>query len=258
MSDIWAVVPVKEIDGAKHRLSAFLAPDQRQILAAAMLRDVVRALVAVPELAGILVVTLDPHATELCRALGVRVVTEGARNGHTGAVEAGGRVLMAEKRGGMLTVPGDIPRIQTDEVSALLAAHLPGPSFTIAPAHDELGSNAILLSPPDAVPLRFGEDSYFPHLNAARRAGIEPTIMRLPGIGMDIDHPGDLVSFLRMEPRIETETLVYLESSGLAERLLREFSGAAEIIQAQIPTKEAEFGSDQCKMNRVRKIHRGG
>ena len=218
MTDIWAVVPVKEIDGAKHRLSAMLTPAQRQGLAAAMLRDVLRALLAVPELAGILVVTLDPHATELCRTLGVRVVADGARDGHTGAVEAGGRVLLAEGRGGMLTVPGDIPRIRAEEVSALIAAHRAAPSFTIAPAHDELGSNAVLLSPPDAVKLRFGEDSYFPHLDAARRAGIEPVVMRLAGIGMDIDHPADLAAFVAMMPRVETETLAYLERMGLCPK----------------------------------------
>lgn len=224
MKDIWAVVPVKEIDGAKHRLSAMLTPAQRQALAAAMLRDVLRALVAVPELGGILVVTLDAHATELCRTLGILVVTDGARDGHTGAVEAGGRVLLAAGRDGMLTVPGDIPRIRAEEVSALIAAHRLGPSFTIVPAHDELGSNAVLLSPPDVVKLRFGEDSYFPHLDAARNAGIEPVVVRLPGIGMDIDHPADLTMFVRMTPWVETETLSYLENSGLAARALADFA----------------------------------
>ncbi len=154
------------------------------------------------------------------------MITEGARDGHTGAVTAGGRVLLREGRAGMLTVPGDIPRIQADEVRAVLAAHLPGPSFTIAPAHDEKGSNAVLLIPPDSVKLRFGDDSYFPHLAAARHAGIEPTIVPAPGIGMDIDHPADLAMFLRMTPRIETETLAFLEASGLAAAILRAFPEA--------------------------------
>ena len=94
---------------------------------------------------------------------------------------------------------------------------------TIAPALDEKGSNAVLLIPPDSVKLRFGDDSYFPHLDAARQAGIEPTIVPVPGIGMDIDHPIDLAAFLRMAPRIETETLRFLESSGLAATILRAF-----------------------------------
>lgn len=219
--DIWAIVPVKEIDGAKQRLSAFLTPDQRRTLAATMLRDVLRALVQVRDLAGIAVVTLDPHAMKLAEQLGARVISEGARDGHTGAVTAGGRVLLREGRAGMLTVPGDIPRIQAAEIRAVLAAHRPGRAFTIVPAHDEKGSNAVLLTPPDSVKLRFGDDSYVPHLAAARQAGIEPTIVAAAGIGMDIDHPADLAAFLRMTPRIETETLIFLESAGLSADILQ-------------------------------------
>jgi hypothetical protein len=37
---------------------------------------------------------------------------------------------------------------------------------------------------------------------------------------MDIDHPVDLVSFLRMSPRVPTRTLGFLEESGIAGRLL--------------------------------------
>ena len=83
----------------------------------------------------------------------------------------------------------------------------------------------IVCSPPDAVPLRFGENSFYPHLDAARRHGIEPLVIRQPGIGMDIDHPADLVSFLKMAPRVRTRTLVFLEQSGIAERLLTANSG---------------------------------
>lgn len=218
--DIWAVVPIKEGDGAKQRLSRVLTHEQRRILAATMAEDVLDALSRVSGLAGILVVTLDPAATRLAQRVGARVLTDGARDGHTGAVNAAMRLLLREGRGGMLQVPGDIPRITKAEVETVLAEHRPGPSFTpaftIVSAHDERGSNAVLLTPPDAVPLRFGDDSFFPHLDAARAQGIEPTVLRLPGIGMDIDHPVDLAMFLRMTPRVPTRTLAFLEGSGLA------------------------------------------
>ncbi len=64
-----------------------------------------------------------------------------------------------------------------------------------------MGSNAILMSPPDAVPLRFGDDSFRPHLAAARAAGIEPTIVHLPGIALDIDNPADLAHFSQVGSR---------------------------------------------------------
>jgi hypothetical protein len=42
---VWAAVPVKEFAGAKQRLAALLTVWQRQALAAAMLEDVLAALV---------------------------------------------------------------------------------------------------------------------------------------------------------------------------------------------------------------------
>ena len=222
VSGIWAIVPVKEFEGAKQRLSPALSADERRVLAATMLEDVLDALSAVRELAGLLVVTIDPAATSLATRYGARVVADGARDGHTGAVTAAARLLVREGHAAMMTMPGDIPRATSAEIAATVAAHRAAPAFTIVPAHDDLGSNTIVMSPPDAVPLRFGEDSFYPHLDAARARGIEPLVVRHPGIGMDIDNPVDLVAFLRMSPPAATRTLAFLEQSGVAARLLKQ------------------------------------
>jgi 2-phospho-L-lactate/phosphoenolpyruvate guanylyltransferase len=205
MADIWAAVPVKEFAGAKQRLASLLTPDQRQALAAAMLEDVLAALVDSP-LAGIIVNTVDPIASELARRYGARVVTGGARDGHTGAVMAMARILGGEGREGMLTVPGDIPRVTSAEIAAIIEARRPAPSVTIVPAHDERGSNAVLCSPPTVMQLRFGDDSFLPHLASARTLGIEPTIVKLPGIGLDIDQPQDLRALMQATPPMATRT----------------------------------------------------
>lgn len=199
---VWAAVPVKEFAGAKQRLSPLLTPEQRQALAAAMVEDVLAALADAP-LAGIMVNTLDPVATELARRYGARVVTDGARDGHTGAVTAMARILAAEGHD-MLTVPGDIPRVTAAEIAAIVEARRPAPSLTIVPAHDRRGSNAMLLSPPLVMPLKFGDDSFLPHLATARELGIEPTIVELPGIGLDIDQPEDVQALLRATPAMQT------------------------------------------------------
>ncbi len=94
------------------------------------------------------------------------------------------------------------------EIASLLAAHRPAPAFTIAPSHDEGGSNAVLCSPPDAVPLRFGVDSFFPHLRAAEARGIRPTVVHLPGIALDIDNPEDLAVFARISTPTRTRALL--------------------------------------------------
>jgi 2-phospho-L-lactate guanylyltransferase len=214
----WAILPVKEMVGAKQRLAPLLSPEERIALMQVMLRDVLAALSAAQGLAGIALVTLDPWAAALAQEHGARIITEGAREGHTGAVTAAAAVLQAEGVASILTMPGDIPAVKTPEIEALIAAAKASPAFIIAPAHDEQGSNAILMSPPNAVKLRFGEDSYFPHLAAARTAGISPLILHLPGIAMDIDHPADIARFAGMPEAQATQTLAWLRQSGTLTR----------------------------------------
>jgi 2-phospho-L-lactate guanylyltransferase len=201
MSGIWAVVPVKDTAAAKQRLASAVPPHLRQGLALAMLEDVLAALAEARGLAGRILVTTDPAATALAGRYGAACWADGAAAGHTGAVTAAARRLASEGRGGMLTLPGDIPLVTAAEIERLLSAHRPEPSFTIAPAHDQKGSNAILMSPPDAVPLRFGDDSFFPHLAAAEACGIAPVILHLPGIALDIDNPADLAHFAGLGSR---------------------------------------------------------
>lgn len=215
----WAILPVKEMAGAKQRLAPLLLPAERIALMQVMLRDVLMALSAAQGLAGIAVVTLDPWAQALTEAHGARIITEGAREGHTGAVTAAATRLQAEGIAAILTLPGDVPAVKAPEIEALIAAVTSPPAFIIAPAHDEQGSNAILMSPPNAVKLRFGEDSYFPHLASARAAGITPQILCLPGIAMDIDHPVDIARFAGIPEAKDTQTLAWLRQNGIFSRL---------------------------------------
>jgi 2-phospho-L-lactate guanylyltransferase len=215
----WAILPVKEMLGAKQRLAPLLSPEERIGLTQVMLRDVLAALSAARGLAGIALVTLDPWAEALAQEHGARIITEGAREGHTGAVTVAAAVLQAEGVAGILTMPGDIPAVKTPEIEALIAGASAPPAFIIAPAHDEQGSNAILMSPPNAVKLRFGEDSYFPHLAAARAAGIAPQILHLPGVAMDIDHPADIARFASIPEAKSTQTLLWLQQHGILNRL---------------------------------------
>ncbi len=211
--DIFAVVPVKEIDAAKSRLAPTHSPELRRGLAQAMLEDVLAALSSVPTLAGIVLATVDPFARQLASRYGARIFEADARDGHTGAVMAAAPRLAAEGHAGMLTVPADVPLITPDEVSRLLAAHAEAPAFSIVPAHDRRGSNAILMTPPDAVPLAFGDDSFLPHLATARRFGIEPSIFPMAGIGLDIDNDRDLA--LLMQTPGPTRSWAFMVAQGL-------------------------------------------
>ena len=100
-----------------------------------------------------------------------------------------------------------------------------GPEFMIVPASDLGGSNCIACSPPDCMEFGFGEDSFRRHLAIARSLDIEPSVAKLPGIGLDIDTPEDLIELSRIlvESRIESNTHRYIRESGIMERMLEGF-----------------------------------
>jgi 2-phospho-L-lactate guanylyltransferase len=212
---IWAVIPVKETAAAKQRLVASVPEPLREKLVLTMLEDVLAAVAAARGVAGFALVTVEAKAIAIAQRHGARILTDGARSGHTGAVAAAARVLASEGVDGMMQVPGDIPAATGAELTQVVALHRDAPAFTIVPSHDEFGSNTVLVSPPNVVPLTFGENSYFPHLRTARECGIDPQVIRLPGIGRDIDNAEDLAVFAAM--RSATRTQAFLDQNGFAE-----------------------------------------
>jgi 2-phospho-L-lactate guanylyltransferase len=225
-SDIWAVIPVKETAGAKQRLAAAVPASLRQEFALTMLEDVLAAVSQANGLAGIVLVTRDARASRLAERYGARTLRLDADSGHTAAVTAAARALAADGAGGMMQMPGDIPLVTPDEISLVLSRHRAPPSFTIVPSHDDFGSNTVVVSPPTAVPLAFGDDSFFPHVKVARAHGIDPLIVRLPGIGRDIDNVDDLNAFAGM--RSATRTQAFLDQNGFADWERLSYANAAE------------------------------
>ena len=214
---MWAVLPAKDFNDAKQRLASVLDADARRGLFQAMYEDVLSTLCAVGELEGVLVVTRDDAAAALAEKHGATVLREAENRGQTAAVEAGATWLVELGIGGMIALPGDVPLVPSSEIKEVLAVHERGRGMTIVPAQDERGSNCIAVSPPDLISFHFGNDSFKPHLRAAEEAGVTPKIVRLPGIGLDIDRPDDLAALIDAEG--ETRAQVWLRETGIAERL---------------------------------------
>lgn len=214
---MWAVVPVKDLRGAKQRLAEVLSVEERGALFQAMLEDVLSALQTVRGLEGFVLITCDQEAKRLAADYGARVMSEPENRGHTAAVATAVTVLQDDGADGMLQLPGDVPLVTADEIEAVIEAHEPGPAMTIVPSRDRKGSNCVACSPPQVMPLRFGDDSFYPHLETAKAHGLTPNVISLPGIAHDVDTPDDLLALLGKPAK--TRAHRFLNDSGLAERL---------------------------------------
>ena len=217
---MWLVVPVKNFIDAKQRLREYLGQSERAELYRCMLEDVLDCVCRLNLLDGIALVTLDSTATALADKFGIRIISEPANRGHTEAVQYGIEMLMKEGVGEIMTLPGDIPLVTPSELQSLVDSHNNlncSRAFSIVPSRDYGGSNAVICSPPDVVPLAFGADSYFPNVQKAKAAGIEPNVVELLGISLDIDTISDLRAFISRD--VATRTSRYLNESGISARL---------------------------------------
>jgi 2-phospho-L-lactate guanylyltransferase len=202
------LVPVKNLNGAKQRLASLLTQEQRTLLARAMVKDVCHALSEVPSHPAVALVTGDEYAIRLARQCGFEIIRDDENLGESEAIAMA--TLQAEKRGAEFTlvIPGDIPLVTADEISAVLAA-APPEGTVLVPAADGRGTNAILRRPCALIPCRFGNDSFLPHRAAARATQKVLVVLDgLPGIALDVDRPEDLAELAEGKPRTRTQRLL--------------------------------------------------
>ena len=226
------VVPVKSFNHAKNRLATVLTAQQRSELIKHMLDDVLRAVVATPEVEGVTVVSSDSEVVQwvhqYAQAIKIPLRAFDPGSGRTGSIntlaEAGlchaYSAVAADllKRGAstMLLLPADIPLVTQEDIQALLAVHT-RPGVSVAAAGSDGGTNGLLVSPPDIIAPAFGENSCLRHCTHAREQGLEALIVNTAGLSLDIDTLEDIQTLLATDR--ECATLCYLRDSGLATEL---------------------------------------
>ena len=196
---VTALIPVKGFRNAKQRLSAFLGSAQRQALAEAMFRDVLRQVLRARGILETVVVTGDDKVAKIAGSLGAKVILESAETGETAAVDFARIRLKNAGCEAVLILPGDMPLIRSDDIEAVLAQVPDGqitPFALLVPSHDRLGTNALLLAPPDIIRLRFGYDSFSYHISQVSTQGLPIRCFDNEHIALDIDESKDLEKFL--------------------------------------------------------------
>jgi 2-phospho-L-lactate/phosphoenolpyruvate guanylyltransferase len=184
-----AILPVKSFGAAKQRLAGTLGACSRKALAQAMFADVLASLRRVPGLDAVVVVTADRAAESVALGEGVQVLRDREEAGQSAAASIGIRHALDGGFERVLLVPGDTPLLDRLELAALLERRS---AVAIVPDRHLTGTNALLLSPADAIEPSFGPGSLARHTAAARAAGLDYSVERVPTLMLDVDTPEDL------------------------------------------------------------------
>jgi len=201
------LIPVKNLSQAKQRLAPLLDQPARTEFAQAMLHDVAAEMAAWRRRPPCTLVTSDPFAIELAERYDFELIPDHANPGETGAIEMATHLCIARGIDSTLVVPADIPLIRAGELEEVLE-HAPAEGSVLAPAFDGRGTNAAFRRPANLFPLRFGNDSFKPHLAAAQATGKPCVVLHLPGIALDVDNPEDLRQLLARPGETRTQQLL--------------------------------------------------
>ncbi len=213
--EIVILVPVKNRSLAKLRLASILSEAERLVLSQAMFADTAHALqhANVP----VAVVTNSKPAAGLARSFGWQVLWEAEQSSESQSVDEASRKLMDGGAEAVLRVPADLPLLDPSDIKELLDFPRAKNSALMVPSRSFDGTNALLRTPPDLFPSRFGPNSFALHTKSALEAGAELRIVGSRRMSLDIDDVADLACF--MQQPSDTETYRYLFGIGLYERL---------------------------------------
>lgn len=188
-----AILPIKSLDAAKQRLRDELDSSPRKALVESMFSDVLVALRRCKHVDEVLVVSKDHQVQRIAGGYGAMVADDEDR-GHNAAAARGierARELGMDRA---LLVPGDCPMLNPQEIDALLERPVRAPSVLIVPDRHGSGTNALLLTPPNALPTFFGPGSHDRHVREADAAGVNAETVEVPSLALDIDTPEDLAA----------------------------------------------------------------
>jgi 2-phospho-L-lactate guanylyltransferase len=211
------LIPVNALGRAKGRLSALLAPEERETLALITFETVLHA-------AGGSAIVLTPDERIAALAEGrARVLAEDpARHGLNGQLEQAVAMLLAEtpECPALLILHADLPLATEGAIETLRSLEQPE-TAALVPSRDG-GTNAMLVCPPGRFALAYGPASFAKHVSAAKAAGIEVRTNENRELRLDLDTPEDIRELLRAPRGRQGAAGRYLLSIGIEERLAAE------------------------------------
>lgn len=206
-----AILPVKRFPLAKQRLGESVADSLRRELAKAMVGDVLSALRECQAIEATIVVTCESSVALAARYIDAIVVEDTAEAGQSAAASLGLAKALEEGFGRALCVPGDCPTLDPAELTALLAPWAPGggeearsdtpparaqgaakAEVVIVPDRHGMGTNGLLLTPPNTIDPSFGPDSRARHERLAHEGGVAWRVAQPASLLLDVDTGEDL------------------------------------------------------------------
>lgn len=204
MKKTFAIIPVSRFKEAKTRLSPKLTLDERENLLKAMLKDAVSALNQ--SFAEIVIISSDDDVLKYVSSMGVKTLKESGKTDLNGALHQA--IDYSSKFcDNIFIIPSDVPLIKKSHVQDILKL---GEKFDVVIAPAKGGGTNGLLFPVSSFQMKFGDYSFFEHINEAGRNNFTCKVYDSFYMSLDVNTAEDLGEI--MLHGLGTEARKYLKS----------------------------------------------
>lgn len=196
------LLPVKRLDAAKKRLLPHVTDEERLTIARALFEDALD-LCASTQFLEWWVVSDDERVLAETAARGFGTVPDPGA-GLNAALEKGIATVIDAGAASVTIFPSDVPLAWEGDLRDIVDTGATS-SVVVVPSRDG-GTNALYLSPCDALTPSFGQFSFKAHLAEAERLGIRCTMLSLPRLELDLDTIEDVDAYLARPKAADTRT----------------------------------------------------
>ena len=187
----WAIIPMKSLQSGKSRLAGALASQERSALSLNMFFNVLNAVIPKFGPKRVIIVSKDHNILLLARSLRLHAVRD-KRKGLNHALKQASAYAKVRGATATLLLFGDLPRVSAQEIGKLISVARNRPVIIAAPDRAGTGTNALFVSPPDAIEFRFGVNSLRKHRHEAMLNKCNWCTFRSEGLAFDVDRPEDV------------------------------------------------------------------
>jgi len=211
-----AIVPVKNLDETKSRLSPLLSSNERKQFCLEMLKDVLTTVTTTRDIDQTVVVSRDALVLQVAKSFDAISFIESQPGLNQVVSEA---IMWCVQKGATSTLilPADIPLVTPMDLNKILSSREKA-AMVIMPSRSRDGTNALLLTPPNVIPTFYGQHSFQRHVKEASMRKMRVRRLRSLRVAIDIDTIEDLTDFIALNAK-NTHAHKFLTKIGAHKRL---------------------------------------
>ncbi|MDG2354893.1 MAG: 2-phospho-L-lactate guanylyltransferase [Paracoccaceae bacterium] len=206
------IVPMKQLSDAKSRLKSSASNRLRVNVAKKLLDQTLsRVNIAIEkckETHKLAVLTECDEVRSFVKKKDILVINSSIENKLSDSLFFGVKWAKANGFSSACIIPADLGDPSPDELNKFILFPIESNSMVICPSKD-LGTNALLISPPDAIAFRYGKDSFQKHIDIANKNKIRTSVLELKSLTFDIDTMEDLNKLLIKSPDFLSAGKIY-------------------------------------------------